>query len=102
MFITTLETINNDKIRLYARILVRSAILDNAKFRYYSKDFISLLLELSPPDLQVAREIYKQQKDTPADMINRKALDELVTVEESGFRRLPELTKQSLTSLLQN
>jgi DNA-binding MarR family transcriptional regulator len=91
MLIATLETINNNKIRLYARILIRSAILDNSKFRYYSKDFISLLLELSPPDLQVARNMYKQQKDTPADEINRKALDEVEIVERSGFRQLREL-----------
>lgn len=57
MFYTALETANNDKIRLYARIFVRSAILDNVKFRYHAKDFLSLLLELLPADLVVAREI---------------------------------------------
>jgi len=43
MFITTLETMNENKIQLYARILVRSAILENANsdiiqkilFHYY-------------------------------------------------------------------
>jgi hypothetical protein len=67
-FYTALETANSDKIRLYARILVRSAILDNAKFRSHAKDFLSLLLELLPADLVVAREIYKQQKDSPTDV----------------------------------
>jgi len=59
---STLETDNKNKIRLYARILLRPALLDNAKFRYYSKDFVSLLSELSPADLQLAREVTNDRK----------------------------------------
>jgi len=79
---------NNDKIRLYARILVRSALFDNARFRYYSKDFISLLLELSPADLEVAREIYKRQKQTPADI---QPDVELRCIRESGCYQIRAL-----------
>jgi hypothetical protein len=87
------ETANKDKMRLYARILISSAILDKAKFRYYSKDFISLLLDLLPADLAVAREIYKQQKDTPADIIDPEVTNELQIVRNSGFYRLAESIK---------
>jgi hypothetical protein len=51
------------------------------------------LLELLPADLAVAREIYKQQKDTPADIIDPNVTNELDIVRNSGFYRLPELTK---------
>ncbi len=85
------ETANNDKMRLYARILVSSALLDKAKFRYYSKDFISLLLDLLPADLAVAREMYIQQKDTPADIIDPNVTSELRIVQNSGFYQIPEL-----------
>jgi hypothetical protein len=85
------ETGNKDKMRLYARILISSGLLDKAKFRYYSKDFISLLLDLLPADLAVAREIYKQQKDTPADITDPEATSEVHIVRDSGFYRTPEL-----------
>ncbi|MDQ4014807.1 MAG: hypothetical protein M3136_03480 [Thermoproteota archaeon] len=90
-FYTALETANSDKIRLYARILVHSVLLDNAKFRYHAKDFLSLLLGLLPADLVVAREIYKQQKDTPTD-IQPEVMSEVQIVRNSGFYEVRELT----------
>ena len=90
---STFETTNNHKIQLYARILLRPAILDNAEFKYYAKDFVSIISELSPPDLQLAREIYKQQMNIRADEINRGVLNELHLVDKSGFYRLREVVR---------
>jgi hypothetical protein len=73
-FYTALETANSDKIRLYARILVRSAILDNAKFRSHAKDFL-----------------YKQQKDSPTD-VQPEVMSEVQIVRNSDFYEVRELT----------
>lgn len=94
-FRTALETAEDEKIRLYARILVRAAILDNASYRYHSKDFLSILLELSPADLTVAREIYNQQKHH-ADKI-RHTENQLSAVETSGWKLLPTICKMDET-----
>jgi hypothetical protein len=59
----TFKTHDNSKIRLYARILTRLPLLDNAKFRHNAEDFLSILLELTPADLLLAREVYKQHED---------------------------------------
>jgi hypothetical protein len=85
---STLETDNKNKIRLYARILLRPALLDNAKFRYYSKDFVSLLSELSPADLQLAREVYKRQKEIIPPGTQPGTDNEVKLVRESGFYEL--------------
>ena len=52
----TLRTRDETKIRLYARILVRTPLLNNAAFRPAAEDFLLILLELSPADLLLARE----------------------------------------------
>jgi hypothetical protein len=49
------------------------------------------LLELLPADLVVAREIYKQQKDTPTD-IQPEVMSEVQIVRNSGFYEVRELT----------
>jgi hypothetical protein len=90
---STLETDNNNKIRVYARILLCPALLDNAKFRYYPKDFVSLLSELSPADLELAREVYKRQKEIIPPDIQPGTDNEVKLVRESGFYEL----RKSLT-----
>jgi hypothetical protein len=93
-FHTALETAENEKIRLYARILVRAAMLDNARFRHSAKDFLSILLELNPADLTLARTFYQQQKDTPPD-IDHKVHNELHVVKQSGYDTLKTTCKMN-------
>ena len=64
-FENCLRTRHNDKIRLNCKILVGSIVLDNKSERHSTEDFLSFISELSPTDLQVGMEIYKQQKDKP-------------------------------------
>ena len=92
VFEYTAKTRDKNKIRLYSRILVKVAILDNAIFRHTAEDFLLIILELSPADLFVAREVYKQQKDTSEEIsdINQ---DELGIVKESGWDNLPQICK---------
>ena len=80
----TARTRDRTKIKLYARILVRAPILDNAVFRSSIEDFFSILLELSPTDLHLARAAFKQQKDLAEEFISIEQ-DELRHVKESGW-----------------
>jgi hypothetical protein len=86
----TIRTRDCTKIRLYARILVRIPILDNAEFRHTAEDFLLILLELSPADLSLAREVFKQQKDLPEEYTSIEQ-DELKGVKESGWDDLPNI-----------
>jgi hypothetical protein len=60
-----LRTRHNNKIRLYCKILAGSVIVDNRTERNSVQDFLSFISELSPTDLKVGMEIYKQQKNMP-------------------------------------
>lgn len=84
----TARTRDQTKIKLYARILVRAPILDNAIFRSSIEDFFAILLELSPADLHLAREVFEQQKDLPEEF-NSIEQDELRHVKDSGWDDLP-------------
>lgn len=86
-FRSALDTTESEKIRLYARVLVRSAILDNAKFRHSAKDFLSILLELTPADLSLAKAFYAQQKDIPLDT-NHETQEYVDNVMNSGYSEL--------------
>jgi hypothetical protein len=88
----TVKTRDRNKIRLYARILVRVPLLDNAEFRQSAEDFLSILLELSSADLYVAREVYSQQKDIPEEFTNIEQ-NELKAIKDSGWDKLPEICK---------
>jgi hypothetical protein len=59
------KTRHNDKIRLYCKILVGVVLIDNGNHRHSVEDFLSLLSELSPTDLLVGLQIYRQQKNMP-------------------------------------
>jgi hypothetical protein len=60
-----LRTRHNNKIRLYCKILAGSVIVYNRTERNSVQDFLSFISELSPTDLKVGMEIYKQQKNMP-------------------------------------
>lgn len=90
----TVRTRNEVKIRLYARILVRLPILNNASFRPAAEDFLLILLELSPADLSLAREVFRQQRDTPEGFTKIEE-QELKVVKESGWDSLPRITRMN-------
>ena len=79
------------KIKLYARILVRTPILDYAAFRPKAEDFLRILLELSPADVVLAREAFRQQKDIQEEFISEEE-GELKVIKNSGWDNLPNLT----------
>jgi len=56
-----LKTRYEEKIRLYCKILAGSVSLDNINERSSAEDY-----DLTPGDLRVALEIYRQQEDMPA------------------------------------
>jgi hypothetical protein len=100
------KTRHNEKIKLYGRILVRTALLENARYRRSVEDFLIILAELSPADLVVGREIYKQQKDIeiitgketfPEDSMMIAGLytgqqrNALQIIREEGWDRLPQI-----------
>jgi hypothetical protein len=91
IFEYTLRTRDKSKIKLYARILVRTPILGNAVFRHTVEDFLLMLVELSPADLVLAREVFKQQQTIPDDFANIEQ-NELKTIKESGWSNLPSIT----------
>jgi hypothetical protein len=88
----TARTRDKSKIRLYARILVRTPLLDNALFRPSVEDLLSILLELSTADLFLAREVFRQQRDTPENFTSIEQ-DELKIVKQSGWDSLPTITR---------
>jgi hypothetical protein len=94
VFEYTAKTRDTHKIKLYAKILVKVALLDNAIFRQSAEDFLLIILELSPADLFVAREVYKQQKDTPEEILDINQ-NELKIVKESGWDKLPQICEMN-------
>ena len=93
-FRMALETAEDIKMQLYARILVRASILDNASFRHTAKDFLSIVIELSPADLVLAKSFYSTQMDTPAD-IDHNTQNELNIVKTSGYDGLRSMGNMS-------
>lgn len=90
VFEYTVKTRDHNKIKLYARILVRASILNNARFRHNTEDFLMILLELSPADIYIAREVYNQQKDITEQFTSIEQ-NELHAVKSAGWDRLPQI-----------
>src|SRR5918995_3946724 len=86
----TVRTRDRNKIKLYARILLRASILDNAKFRHHAEDFLMILSELSPADINIARVVYDQQKDIPEEFTSIEQ-NELHAVKNAGWDSLQEI-----------
>jgi hypothetical protein len=86
----SVKTSSEQKIRLYCKVIRGTISLDNTGHRYNAEDFLDIISELSIPDMRLASEIYKQQKDTPAD-IKHSLQNELDIVKKSGYDNLPSI-----------
>jgi hypothetical protein len=62
---STKRTRHDEKIRLYAKLLV-GAIPLQSREQDSPEDYLTVLAELSLKELQVARALYKQQREAPA------------------------------------
>jgi hypothetical protein len=79
----------HNKIRLYCKILAGSVILDNKDERHSVEDFLSFISELSPIDLLVGLEIYKQQKIMPEKFdVESNENTELKFIVNSGWHNI--------------
>jgi len=63
------RTRDSDKITLYSRILRNSVIQSNRK-TYSPEDYLTILAELTPREVELAKAIYAQQSDRPKDNEN--------------------------------
>jgi hypothetical protein len=72
-------------------MLTRLPLLDNAQFRHRGEDFLSILLELLPADLRVARLIYDQQKDLATRI--RHTENEISTIRNAGWENIAVSSK---------
>ena len=84
-------TQESERIKLYAKILTQTLILDNAKYRSNAEDFLILCSDLTKADLTLARAMYDQQKNIELNF-KHHAENEISTVLNSGYRKLPEIT----------
>lgn len=62
MFFCVSNAQNEDKIRLFCRILTNTTLTENKNFRHHAEDFLSLLNDLTITDMIIANELYKFQK----------------------------------------
>ena len=99
VFEYTLRTGDQKKIKLYARILVRTPILNYAVFRPNVEDYLRILLELSSPDVMLAREVFRQQKESQEDFSTVEE-NELKNVKNSGWDQLPDITGMSKSDFM--
>jgi hypothetical protein len=59
----SLRTRDREKMRLYAKFL-RGAVLIQDRSQTLLEDYLATLIELTPNELEVARAIYEQQRDS--------------------------------------
>ena len=59
----SLRTRDREKMRLYARFL-RGAVLIQDRNQTFLEDYLATLIELTPVELEVARTIYEQQRNS--------------------------------------
>jgi hypothetical protein len=62
----TKRTRHNEKIHLYARILTGAVPIQNRE-EHPPEDYLTVLEELSPTEIKLARALYEQQKEQPED-----------------------------------
>lgn len=61
----SVKTRHKDRVLLNCKILSGSILIENKEIRHSAEDLLVLISDLTPIDLKVAKEIYKQQKDKP-------------------------------------
>jgi hypothetical protein len=91
-FQNSVKTRHKQRILLNCKILAGTILIENRNIRHSAEDLLALVSDLSPIDLKVASEIYKQQKDKPDKFNNTGDHDnELAFVRKSGWGNLPNL-----------
>jgi len=93
------KTRHSEKIHLYAKVL-RGAVIIQDRQEFLPEEYLDILSELSPREIEVARAIYEQQFDGPQDDEN-----ELGWAERKGWAQLseqcPSIPKEDLVFILQ-
>jgi hypothetical protein len=85
-----------EKRILYVKILTNSILIENKHLHDNSEDFLSILDDLTPKDLVVLKNIYKQQKEMqPYYNPDDNEYDELKTVELAGWNELQSICNLS-------
>ena len=91
-FQNSVKTRHRERIRLNCKILTGSIMIENRKIRHSAEDMLGLVSDLSPIDLKVASEIYKQQTDIPEKFdMEIQGGDEMAFVTKSGWDNLQKL-----------
>jgi hypothetical protein len=81
----SIRTREKEKIRLFCRILIGSALVDNVNERRSAEDFLRFVEELTTTDVLVGKEIYEYQKNLPESFdIESNDNTELKNVIEKG------------------
>lgn len=60
-FESAIKTRDDEKIRLYARVLTESTVQDKREKGYFPEEYLNLLADLSPKQLKVARSLYMEK-----------------------------------------
>ncbi len=60
------KTRNGEKVRLYAKML-SSSVSTPADLHYSSEDYLTIISELTPREIRVARVLFNQQHDRPQE-----------------------------------
>jgi hypothetical protein len=93
-FDNCIRTRHRERIRLNCKILIGAISVDNQKDRHSAEDFLSFVSDLTPTDIILGLEIYKQQKDRPLQFdIESKENTELKFVVKSGWHELQNICK---------
>ena len=88
-FQNSVDTRHKERIRLNCKILAGSILIENRDIRYSAEDLLVLVSDLTPTDLKVASEIYKQQKGRPEKFnIEVEGSNEMAFVIKSGWDSL--------------
>ena len=92
------KTRNREKIHLYAKVLKGAVTVQNRE-EFSPEEYLVILAELTPKEIEVARAIYEQQSDRPQDGEN-----ELQWAERKGWEQLseqcPSVPKEDLPFIL--
>jgi hypothetical protein len=97
----SVKTRHKDRVLLNCKILIGSVLKENNELRHTSEDLLVLVSDLSPIDINVAREIYNQQKDKPEKFNPEDDRDnELAFVIKSGWENLQTKCNLNQTDFL--
>jgi hypothetical protein len=92
VFRYSIRTRHTTKVILYCKILAGSVLLDNSHERHSAEDFLGFISELSPIDIRVAAEIYKQQSRAP-EVFDSEEKTQLKFIVNAGWHNIRKICK---------